>query len=85
MEKKSRKAASPSAADQNVEASPRFHFQLDEMMTVAEAARLRGVTRSAIWDLIRRRRLRVEMVYGRAFVYRAEVENFEPLIAAPGK
>ncbi|MFN7930723.1 MAG: hypothetical protein U0Y68_22925 [Blastocatellia bacterium] len=62
---------------------PRFAFQLEDMITVKEAAHLRGVTRGAIWNLIRRRRLRVEMVFGRALVYRAEVENFAPLIAAP--
>lgn len=45
-----------------------------EMMTVNEAAQLRGVTRAAIWNLIRRGRLQVEMIYGRALVYRTEVE-----------
>ena len=45
-----------------------------EMMTVNEAAQLRGVTRAAIWNLIRRGRLQVEIIFGRALVYRAEIE-----------
>ena len=43
----------------------------------AEAARLRGVTRSAIAELIRRGRLRTKTLYGTRFVYRSEVENFQ--------
>ena len=85
MENSQENPIRPSPTEPHVGERPRFHFRLDEMMTVRDAARLRGVTRGAIWNLIRRRRLRVEMVYGRAFVYRAEVENFQSLIAVPNK
>ncbi|MFN7948820.1 MAG: hypothetical protein U0Z53_25935 [Blastocatellia bacterium] len=83
MKKKHREMAVAAPAELPVADHLRFRFKLDEMMTVNEAARWRGVTRGAIWNLIRRRRLRVEMVFGRALVYRAEIEHFEPLIAVP--
>lgn len=47
--------------------------ELDDLITQAEAARLRQVSRSAIFDLVRRGRLDVIRVGGRAFVSRSEV------------
>ena len=51
-----------------------------DLITPAEAARLRGVTRSAITDLVKRGRLRTYEIGGRSFLYRSEVESFTPEI-----
>ncbi len=53
---------------------------MEDLITPAEAARLRGVTRSAITDLMKRGRLQTIEVGGRPFLYRKEVENFSPEI-----
>lgn len=50
---------------------------LRDLISQAEAARIRGVTRAAIRDLIRRKRLRSVDVGGRELVYRSEVEAFK--------
>lgn len=54
-----------------------------DLITQAEAAKLRGVTISSINGLVQRGRLRSEEVFGRTLVYRAEVLTFEPL--KPGR
>lgn len=54
--------------------------QIENLITPAEAARLRGVTRSAITDLVKRGRLGSIEVGGRPFLYRKEVMNFTPEI-----
>jgi excisionase family DNA binding protein len=51
--------------------------RISDLISQAEAARIRGVTRAAIRDLIRRQRLRSVEVGGRELVYRGEVEAFE--------
>lgn len=51
---------------------------LKDLITVAEAARLRGVTRSAIWDLIDRGKLRALRRFGLALLDRGEVLNYKP-------
>lgn len=51
-----------------------------DLITPAEAARLRGVTRSAITDLMKRGRLQIVEFGGRSFLHRKEVENFTPEI-----
>lgn len=48
-----------------------------DLISQSEAARLRGVTRAAIQDLVRRGRIRAVDVGGRALVYRSEVVNYE--------
>lgn len=50
---------------------------MNDLISQAEASRLRGVTRAAIRDLIRRGRLRSITVGGRELVFRSEVEAFE--------
>jgi excisionase family DNA binding protein len=50
---------------------------VSDLISQTEAARLRGVTRAAIQDLVRRGRIRSVNVGGRALVYRSEVENYE--------
>ncbi len=51
--------------------------EMADLISQAEAARLRGVTRAAIQDLVRRGRIRSVDIGGRALVYRSEVENYE--------
>lgn len=51
--------------------------EMSDLISQAEAARLRGVTRAAIQDLVRRGRIRSVEVGGRALVYRSEVVNYE--------
>jgi excisionase family DNA binding protein len=50
---------------------------MTDLISQAEAARLRGVTRAAIQDLVRRGRIRSVNVGGRALVFRTEVVNYE--------
>jgi hypothetical protein len=47
------------------------------LITIAEAAELRGVTPASIMNLINRGRLTTHEVFGRQMVLRDEVENFE--------
>ncbi len=56
-----------------------------ELITVAEAARIRGSTANAIRDLIRRGRLRSTNYYGRVLVYLDEVVKFEKRSPGPQK
>jgi excisionase family DNA binding protein len=51
--------------------------EMSDLISQAEAARLRGVTRAAIQDLVRRERIRSVNVGGRALVYRSEIEDYE--------
>jgi hypothetical protein len=55
----------------------------EDLITQAEAARLRGVTRSAIAYLITQGRLRTYERFGVTFVSKREVENYEPLKPGP--
>jgi hypothetical protein len=58
----------------------RHHSDADimaDLISQADAARLRGVTTAAIADLVRRGRLSTVEVGGRAFLRRSEVESFE--------
>ncbi|MDT7809818.1 MAG: Helix-turn-helix domain [Acidobacteriota bacterium] len=48
-----------------------------EFVTVVEAAEMRGVSRAAIHELIKRGRLRAERLFGKVLLYRSEVEAFE--------
>jgi excisionase family DNA binding protein len=57
--------------------------EMSDLISQAEAARLRGVTRAAIQDLVRRGRIRSVNVGGRALVYRSEIEDYEP--GEPGR
>jgi len=55
----------------------------EDLITQAEAARLRGVTRSAIAYLIAQGRLQTYERFGVTFVSKSEVENYEPLKPGP--
>lgn len=50
---------------------------MNDLISQTEAARLRGVSRAAISDLVRRGRLRSVEIAGRQLVYRSDVESFE--------
>jgi hypothetical protein len=52
--------------------------KLDDMISQADAARIRGVTPQAIGHLIRVGKLRTVKVAGRVLVFRSEIENFKP-------
>jgi predicted XRE-type DNA-binding protein len=54
-----------------------------ELISVSEAAKIRGVTTTAIHNLIKRGRLRSKEISGEVFVFKSEVENFER--AKPGR
>ena len=46
------------------------------LIPIVEAAKLRGVSRSAILQLIQRDRLRHETILGKHLVYRDDLESF---------
>ena len=50
---------------------------IDDLITVTEAAELRGVWRAALHELVKRGRLRAEKKFGRVLLYRDEVAEFE--------
>jgi excisionase family DNA binding protein len=49
-----------------------------DWISQAEAARIRGVSRQAIWKLVKQGRLRSLAIGGRTLVHRADVVEFEP-------
>lgn len=51
--------------------------ELGDLITVTEAAKVRGVTRQAIHALIDRGSLRSVNMFGRVLLYRSEVEAYE--------
>jgi predicted DNA-binding protein YlxM (UPF0122 family) len=54
-----------------------------DLISQSEAARLRGVTRAAIRDLIRRKRLTPVEVASRLLLRRGEVQRFEKWTPGP--
>jgi excisionase family DNA binding protein len=56
-------------------------IDLEDLITQAEAAKLRGVTREAIYNLVARGRLQTVEIGGQKFLRRSEVLNFEALPA----
>ena len=52
--------------------------KLDDMISQAEAARIRSVTPQAIGHLIKAGKLKTVTVAGRVLVFRSEIEDFEP-------
>jgi hypothetical protein len=55
----------------------------EDLITQAEAARIRGVTRAAIAYLIAQGRLRTYERFGVTFVSKREVEEYEPQKPGP--
>ena len=54
-------------------------LDLNLWMSKGDASRARGVSRQAIWELVRRGRLTTRLHKGRVYVSRAEVMAFKPL------
>jgi excisionase family DNA binding protein len=54
---------------------------LQDWISQAEAARVRGVSRQAIARLIQRERLQILKVGGRSLVRRGDIERFTPKAA----
>lgn len=52
----------------------------DDMITQAEAARIRGVSHEAIRNLVERGRFNVQMIGGKIFLSKREVERFKPSV-----
>jgi hypothetical protein len=52
-------------------------INMSDLITQAEAARIRGVTPASISELVARGRLHSVEMFGRRLVSRAEVESFE--------
>lgn len=50
----------------------------DELLTVSQAAKVRGVTRQAINHLVREGKLPSVEIAGKRFLRRSDVEDFEP-------
>ncbi len=50
----------------------------EDLISQAEAAQIRGVTRASINELIKRGRLRPVEIGGKTLLYRSEVVAFEP-------
>jgi excisionase family DNA binding protein len=81
----SKKRAAKKSAEQKAEA---IGFSLMEMLagarpeerwlTIAEAAKLRGTSRHAVRDLIKRERLPAKEVAGRYFIKLSDLEAFDP-------
>lgn len=53
-------------------------FDPNDLISQADAAKLRGVSRASINELVTRGRLRTVEIGGKPYLYRKEVENFEP-------
>jgi excisionase family DNA binding protein len=53
---------------------------LDDLISQAEAARIRNVSREAIYGLVARGKLHVTEIGGQKFVRRSEVESYSPEI-----
>lgn len=53
-------------------------FDPKDLISQADAAKLRGVSRASINELVTRGRLKTLEISGKPYLYRAEVEAFEP-------
>ncbi|MBZ5508126.1 MAG: hypothetical protein LAO78_21915 [Acidobacteriia bacterium] len=52
-------------------------FNSNEWILKSEAARLRGVSRQAIWELVRRKRLGTTVFAGKVYLQKSEVMSFK--------
>ena len=59
------------------------NFNPAQWMSQAEAAEMRGVTRQAIADLVKKGRFTTLSIGGRTLLKRSEVEDFEPRPPGP--
>ncbi len=56
---------------------------IDELITISEAAKLRGVSTAAVTYHLRAANMRSEMIGGVLMVYRSDVENYQPQKPGP--
>jgi predicted DNA-binding protein YlxM (UPF0122 family) len=52
-------------------------FDASEWISKSQAAQLRGISRQAIWELVKRKRLTTFVFAGRVYLYRSEVMSFK--------
>ena len=52
--------------------------KLEDLVTQAEAARIRGVSREAIYGLVARGKLKAVEIGGQKFLSRSAVKNYSP-------
>jgi hypothetical protein len=52
----------------------------DDMITQAEAARIRGVSHEAIRYLVRMERVEVHRIAGKVFISRKSIEAYQPSV-----
>jgi biotin operon repressor len=55
----------------------------EDFVSQATAARMLGITRAAVADLIKRGRLRTKKIAGRPHLYKSDVINFQPQKPGP--
>jgi hypothetical protein len=53
-------------------------MNISDLISQAEAARLRGVSRSSMNELVQKGRFKIYVVAGRPLLSKTEVLNFEP-------
>jgi hypothetical protein len=58
-------------------------MNLKDFVSQATAARMLGVSRAAVANLIKRGRMRTEEIDGRPYVYKSDVINFQPQKPGP--
>jgi predicted DNA-binding transcriptional regulator AlpA len=58
-------------------------FTPSRWISQSEAARARGISRQAIFDLIKRGRLTTLVIAGKTLVLRSEIEKFKPFDPGP--
>jgi len=58
----------------------RMKIDSDDMITQAEAARIRGVSEEAIRYLVKRERFKIFKIGGKIFLSKREVEHFKPSV-----
>jgi len=54
---------------------------INDLISQAEAARLRGITRQAVAALVRKGRIKTWMIAGKVLVSRTEITTFAPQTA----
>ena len=52
--------------------------RLEDYIPISEAAERRGLTRQAIWSLVKRERIRSVQVGPTWLVHKADIENYDP-------
>lgn len=61
-------------------------MNLNDLITQAEAARIRKVTRASIHELVKKGRFKTVEIGGQQFLSRRQVESYEPSVGGrPGK